>query len=81
MVATLAMHPLCHISRRVSFEGSLLGSGITFLITREYQCLMSQDVESYEDCLRLLQVNPNVLTHILTPEGPPMITRPSVSHC
>lgn len=45
------------------------------------QHLMSWDMADSEDCLRLLQVNPNVLPHLLTPQGLIHDHHPSASHC
>ena len=42
---------------------------------------MSQGVEDSEECLRLLQVNPNVFLHIQTPQGLFMIIHPLSLHC
>lgn len=33
------------------------------------QHLMNQDLENNEVCLRILQANPNVFPHTLTPQG------------
>lgn len=59
-VAAVSVHPVCFIYWRVSCQHLHPNWGINFLPVGECLHLTSRDVKDSEDCLRLLQVNPDV---------------------
>lgn len=61
-------------------KGLYLVWGISFLIVRGCQCLMSENVQNSEGCLRLFRVNPDAFPHFLTPQALLMIPCPLTSH-
>lgn len=64
-------------------KGQLLGlvpvQGNSFLIVRGCHCSRNWDMENSENCPRLLQVNPDVFSHILTHNSLLLISTPPVA--